>query len=176
MRGVIALAAAIALPHTLADGSPFPQRNVIIFLAFSVILVTLVLQGLTLPPLVRLLGLAGTPVRDEEEETARRKMAEAALAYLEVSRTQEENDFDALYDDITGHYQQRLNALGADEITANSSSLTNHMRMKALSRELLRVERQTAVRLRNEGQISDEVLRDLEHELDLREAGPPHAV
>ena len=58
MRGVIALAAAIALPQTLADGSPFPQRNLIIFLAFCVIFVTLVLQGLTLPWLVRVLGVA----------------------------------------------------------------------------------------------------------------------
>jgi monovalent cation/hydrogen antiporter len=60
MRGVIALAAAIALPQTLADGSPFPQRDLIVFLAFSVILVTLVLQGLTLPWVVRILGVADT--------------------------------------------------------------------------------------------------------------------
>src|SRR5882724_7299604 len=59
MRGVIALAAAISLPEALADGQPFPQRDMIIFLTFSVILVTLVLQGLTLPPLIRALGLAG---------------------------------------------------------------------------------------------------------------------
>jgi CPA1 family monovalent cation:H+ antiporter len=59
MRGVVALAAAISLPEVLADGSPFPQRNLILFLTFSVILVTLVLQGLTLPPLIRALGLAG---------------------------------------------------------------------------------------------------------------------
>ena len=58
MRGVIALAAAIALPQALADGSPFPQRNLIVFLAFCVILVTLVLQGLTLPWVVRILGVA----------------------------------------------------------------------------------------------------------------------
>ncbi len=59
MRGVVSLAAAIALPATLANGAPFTQRNLIIFLTFIVILVTLVLQGLTLPPLIRALGLAG---------------------------------------------------------------------------------------------------------------------
>ncbi len=85
MRGVIALAAAIALPQTLPDGSPFPQRNLIIFLAFCVILVTLVLQGLTLPWLVRLLGIADRPGRDVEEEAARREILETALAYLEES-------------------------------------------------------------------------------------------
>src|SRR6185437_15914084 len=68
MRGVIALAAAIALPQTLANGAPFPQRNLIIFLAFSVIFTTLVLQGLTLPVLVRLLGLAETRGPNKEEE------------------------------------------------------------------------------------------------------------
>src|SRR5262249_21705750 len=59
MRGVVSLAAAMALPQTLSNGSPFPQRNMILFLAFSAILVTLVLQGLTLPSLIRALGLAG---------------------------------------------------------------------------------------------------------------------
>src|SRR5437879_12241629 len=67
MRGVVALAAAISLPEKLADGSDFPHRNLIIFLTFSVILVTLVLQGLTLPPLIRLLGLAGLTGRSKEE-------------------------------------------------------------------------------------------------------------
>lgn len=64
MRGVLALAAAMSLPETIADGSPFPHRDLIIFLTFSVILVTLVVQGLTLPPLIRALGLAGTPGRN----------------------------------------------------------------------------------------------------------------
>ena len=79
MRGVVALAAALALPETLSDGSPFPQRNLIIFLTFCVILVTLVLQGLTLPPLIRKLGLAGQSMVAVEEHEARRVMVEAAL-------------------------------------------------------------------------------------------------
>src|SRR6266851_1396820 len=82
MRCVVALAAAIALPEALSDGSPFPQRNLIIFLTFSVILVTLVLQGLTLPPLIRALGLAGSKGYESEEEEARKAMVEAALAHL----------------------------------------------------------------------------------------------
>ncbi len=174
MRGVIALAAAISLPHTLADGSPFPQRNLIVFLAFSVILVTLVFQGLTLPTVVRFLKVGGAQGPNLEEEEARRKMLEAALDYLETSRAQDESQFAELYDDITGHYQQRLSALTKGDDDDRSPEVDR--RLVAVSRELLRVERQTAVRLRNEGQISDEVLRELEHELDLREAGPPHAV
>src|SRR6266403_347203 len=79
MRGVVALAAALALPESLPDGTPFPQRDLIIFLTFSVILVTLVLQGLTLPPLIRALGLAGATGHKSEEEAARSVMVEAAL-------------------------------------------------------------------------------------------------
>jgi monovalent cation/hydrogen antiporter len=176
MRGVISLAAAIALPHALANGNPFPQRNLIIFLAFSVIFVTLVLQGLTLPWLVRLLGLASAPGRNLEEEEARRQMLQAALGFLEKSRTEDKGGLDEIYDDITGHYQQRLTALEPIDGSAENANPELHDRLAAISRELLHVERQTAVHLRNQGRISDETLRELEHELDLREAGPPHAV
>lgn len=175
MRGVIALAAAMSLPHTLADGTPFPQRNLIIFLAFSVILVTLVLQGLTLPKFVRMLGLAETPGRNAEEEEARRQMLQAALAYLDDNRRHDGAEFADLYADITGHYQQRLEALDDSDGDGHQTN-GMHQRMTDISRELLRIERQTAVRLRNEGRINDETLRELEYELDLREAGPPHAV
>ena len=82
MRGVVALAAAISLPEYLNDGSPFPQRNLIIFLTFCVIFVTLVLQGLTLPPLIRWLGLGSTGDEDTGETQARRAMVQAAIAYL----------------------------------------------------------------------------------------------
>src|SRR5207253_10397297 len=99
MRGVIALAAAIALPQTLADGSPFPHRNLIIFLAFSVILVTLVGQGLTLPWLVRVLRVSDPAGPNLEEEAARREVLQAALAYLEESRKKNEAEFDAIYED-----------------------------------------------------------------------------
>src|SRR5215467_7357402 len=89
MRGVISLAAAIALPQTLENGTPFAQRNMIIFLAFSVILVTLVLQGLTLPPLIRALGLSGASAsHSTEQEEARRTILTAALQYLEEAREQ----------------------------------------------------------------------------------------
>src|ERR1700756_3044861 len=89
MRGVISLAAAIALPQTFADGTPFVQRNMIIFLPFSVILVTLVLQGLTLPPLIRALRLAGVESGSgAEEKEARRAILQAAVDHLEKSRSE----------------------------------------------------------------------------------------
>jgi CPA1 family monovalent cation:H+ antiporter len=101
MRGVVALAAAISLPETLADGSPFPQRNLILFLTFSVILVTLVLQGLTLPPLIRALGLAGAVGHHSEEEGARKAVIEAALARLEEARKKEGDEFSKISSSVT---------------------------------------------------------------------------
>jgi monovalent cation/hydrogen antiporter len=175
MRGVIALAAAIALPQTLADGSPFPQRNLIIFLAFSVILVTLVGQGLTLPWLVRVLRVSDPAGPNLEEEAARREVLQAALAYLEESRKINEAEFDAIYEDLAGHYRQRLAAVTGKDDTETGVSPKQQKHLSRLSRDLLRIERQTAVRLRNEGQINDETLRQLQYELDLREAGPTHA-
>ena len=169
MRGVVALAAAIALPEVLADGSPFPQRNLIIFLTFSVILVTLVGQGLTLPPLIRALGLAGSAGHEVEENEARRAMIEAALDHLLKARAKDRPEFAHVYDDIEQHYTERLATLTAKSGDGGSSNPAHYAQHKELKRELVRIERRTAVRLRNEGRINDEVLRRVEHELDLSE-------
>jgi CPA1 family monovalent cation:H+ antiporter len=175
MRGVISLAAAIALPQTLANGTPFVQRSMIIFLAFSVILVTLVLQGLTLPPLIRALGLAGAAVphvdgHPDEEKEARREILQSALAYLS-EKQQAEPEFAEVYADLAQHYRRRLVAYAEDPGDGEGTVARQfHNRHVDLSRELLRVERQTAVQLRNERRISDELLRELERELDLGEA------
>jgi CPA1 family monovalent cation:H+ antiporter len=107
-----ALAAAISLPEKLADGSDFPHRNLIIFLTFSVILVTLVLQGLTLPPLIRLLGLAGLTGRSKEEEDARRAMIEAALETLRAEQERDGQEFRGeVFNEIEERYRHRLAAL-----------------------------------------------------------------
>jgi monovalent cation/hydrogen antiporter len=170
MRGVVSLAAAIALPEILADGRAFPQRNLIIFMTFCVILVTLVLQGLTLPALIRALGLAGTGgANHEEEHEARRIITSAALAHLEEVRGQDLSDFAAVYDDIARRYTRRLASLGKETADGDGMSNQELQRYRAVLAELLRLERKTAVRLRNEGRINDEVLRKIEHELDLSE-------
>jgi len=171
MRGVISLAAAIALPQTLAGGVPFAQRNTIIFLAFCVILVTLVLQGLTLPPLIRALGLAGATQPNTEEREARRAVLQAALSRLEKDRTEQGDRFAEIYDDLAHHYRRRLATLAdASESPEAAQTPVLHRKFIDLSRQLLEVERQTAVQLRNQRRISDEVLRVLEREFDLGEA------
>jgi CPA1 family monovalent cation:H+ antiporter len=166
MRGVIALAAAMSLPATLADGSPFPQRNLILFLTFSVILVTLVLQGLTLPPLIRAMGLAGAPDSRCDEAEARRLVLQAALDSLKNQR-KNEPAFAGVYNDLEQHYRSRLASLPGAAEDAPGERPNQYSRFVEVSRRLLDTEREAALRLRNEGRISDEVLREIERELDL---------
>ena len=168
MRGVISLAAALALPATLADGGLFPQRNVIVFLTFCVIFVTLVLQGLTLPPLIRLLGLAGAAGPNCEEREARRIVTQAAISHLEAAKARDREESSGLYEHLAGHYHQRL--AGLEPGDGNQDAIAPHDRYVELSLETLRIERETAVRLRDEGRINDEVLRRIQRELDLNES------
>jgi monovalent cation/hydrogen antiporter len=167
MRGVVSLAAALALPAVLADGSPFPHRDFILCLTFFVILVTLVLQGLTLPPLVRLLGLAGGAGPNCEELEARRIVTEAAVTHLEDAKNRDTRQTADIYEDLVHHYRKRLAVLRIDPDPGENSDHEHYM---ALSLEALRIERETAIRLRNEGRINDTVLRRMERELDLAES------
>ena len=166
MRGVVSLAGALALPVTLMDGSSFPHRDAIVLFTFCVIFVTLVLQGLTLPPLIRFLGLAGAAGPNCEELEARRIVTQSAIDHLENSRESDEVRAEDVYDDLMHHYQHRLESLDQ----ANGTAALAHNHFTALSLETLGVERQTAIRLRNEGRINDTVLRRIERELDLNES------
>jgi monovalent cation/hydrogen antiporter len=177
MRGVVALAAAISLPEILNDGSPFPQRDVMIFLTFCVIFVTLVLQGLTLPPLIRFLGLAGVTEDNLEEQAARRAMIEAALAYLEHTREEDIADFAAVYDELIFFQRRRLNVIESNMSAEFGSRPEDYQRWKDLSRKVAALQRATILHLRNENKINDDVMRKLELELDLfdaRYAVPEH--
>ena len=169
MRGVLALAAAMSLPERLADGTPFPQRNLIIFLTFSVILVTLVLQGLTLPSVIRMLGLAGTSGPNCEAREARSIMTRTALQRLEQARAQDIPELEPVYNDLNQHYEDRLQRLTRKNNGGEESS-EHYARVFDLKLDLLRAERETALSLRAAGRISDETLRQIERELDLRES------
>ncbi len=170
MRGVIALAAALSLPDVLADGRPFAQKNLIVFLTFCVILVTLVLQGLTLPWVIRMLGLAGPTGPNCEEKEARRISARAALERLAEERSKDQPEWTPIYDDIEQHYRHRLSVLEGAGTEEDNLSAEQYDRAQELTLQLLRAEREAALRLRNQGRINDEVLRLMEHELDLRES------
>lgn len=170
MRGVLALAAAISLPEHVDGGAPFPHRNLIIFLTFCVIFVTLVLQGLSLPVLIRKLGLSGVSVAQEreEEDQARRQMIAAALEGIEEMRRSQSPDPTTL-DHLEHFYQRRLALLTEDEETAAEQPWNRDQvrAYDALAHRLRSIERTVALRLRSQNKIHDEILRDLERELDL---------
>jgi Na+/H+ antiporter len=169
MRGVLALAAAMSLPETVAGGSPFPHRDLIIFLTFCVILVTLVFQGLTLPTIIRILGLAETASPKREQEEARRLVLEKTLARLEEVRRNDPSAIAEVYDDVEQHYKHRLASVSAVTHEQDQIRAEHYFRSLDLSRTLLEVERNAALRLRDEGRITDETLRELEREQDLNE-------
>ena len=174
MRGVLALAAAISLPEQLNSGGAFPQRNLIIFLTFSVIFATLVLQGLSLPPLIRRFGLTGSTSAQEEEEKARREMISAALTSLQQMRDSSSTEQE-IFGQIELDYQRRW-ALLEEESDEAGESVNGALTRKQvrehnrIAQQLRDVERSVALKLRNENKIHDEVLRELERELDLLDA------
>jgi monovalent cation/hydrogen antiporter len=175
MRGVVALAAAISLPTTMANGMPFPQRDAILFLTFCVIFVTLVLQGLTLPALIRALGVREQRVGNCEESEARKIMVEAALSELQKSPEREFPELKGVYEDVEGHYQARLSA-AIDAVEGKSGGTGRVNLYEQVTRRYRVIERAAAIKLRDQDRISDEVLRELLRNLDLLDArGSPQA-
>ena len=124
MRGVLALAAAISLPTVLQDGSPFPQRNFIIFLTFCVIFATLVLQGLTLPAVIRKLGLSAGGDLNMEEQQARLLILNTVLEYLKDLRDKTKPEHAAIYEDMIRHYRTRATLIeaGGEELKPEQES------------------------------------------------------
>jgi Na+/H+ antiporter len=171
MRGVLALAAAISVPEVLGDGRPFEVRNLIVFLAFCVIFVTLVLQGLTLPVLIRGLGLAGATGMESEEREARRIVLKAAIRHLEEGRKIGGAEAEHLYDDLVHRYRHKLAVVGGDaEGSVEGVAEGTYLQMRSIAEETLQAERRTLIGLRDRGRISDDVLRTMERELDLAES------
>src|ERR1700761_3690017 len=166
MRGVLALAAAISLPRALDDGSPFPQRDVIIFLTFCVILVTLVVQGLTLPTLIRKLGLSEADPLETVEREARKRMLRGALDYLESLDSTARPD-EAVWLDVLHHYKERYAMVEGHPKDAEDPTPGQWTEMYDLNSRVRAAERATLVKMRYEDRISDHVLRKLERELDL---------
>src|SRR5271168_3488038 len=167
MRGVLSLAAAVSLPYALPDGRTFPQRSMIIYLAFCLIVATLVVQGLTLPWLIRKLGLS-EPIRmKDEEQEARRVLLREALVHLDRKRSKN-RDQSAMLGELIAGYQQRLDAMPAER--ERVEGLVDQARRSTAILEVLLAERVALIRLWDEGQIDDDVLRTLQRELDLEES------
>jgi CPA1 family monovalent cation:H+ antiporter len=170
MRGAVSLAAALALPLTTDAGDGFPDRNLIIFLTFGVIFSTLVLQGLTLGPLIRALDLDDGGVTEHEEAKARIRAAEAALERLDELaeedwvRADTAERMRGLYGFRQERFRSRYDPDGDGSVEEQSRSY------QRLRRELLDAERMAVQNLRQQGVIGDDVMRRVVRDLDLEDA------
>jgi len=170
IRGGISLAAALAIPPTLGNGSPFPQRAEIIIFTFAVILVTLIAQGLTLPKLLNRLHFATSSGPESAEIKARLALATTAVRYLQSLEEPDEAKGKAIahLSDIYGH--------SLETPIAESSGFANHSQTRFLgsvvSLELAIVKQQRArlIELRDRGEITDDILRRFQSILDLKES------
>jgi monovalent cation/hydrogen antiporter len=170
MRGAVSLAAALAIPLMTDAGRPFDNRDLIVFLAFSVILVTLVLQGLTLPALIRLLGVEDDGSANREEVKARIRAAEAAIARID-DLAGEDWVRDDTAERMRGLYNFRRSRFSARFDDGDDGSVEEQSQAyQRLRREALDAERNEVVRLRNEGVINDEVMYRVTRDLDLEDA------
>jgi Na+/H+ antiporter len=168
MRGSVALAAALAIPFETDAGASFPQRDLLIFLAFAVILVTLVGQGLTLGPLINRLGISDDGTEQEEEVHARVRIAEAALLRLEEVSGDGWAREDTLAR-VRGMYDYRRRRFSAQSDGDGTQYEERTDAYRRLMYELFDAQREELLALRNRGEISDEVRRRVERELDLEE-------
>jgi CPA1 family monovalent cation:H+ antiporter len=170
LRGAVSLAAALALPLTTDAGDPFPERQFVIYLAFCVILATLVVQGLTLPVLIRVLGLEDDGLAAKEETKARIHAAEAALGRLEELAGNDWVREDTL-ERMRGLYNFRRSRFAARFDGEDDGLIEERSQAyQRLRRELLDAERQAVVALRREGRINDEVMNRIQRDLDLEDA------
>jgi CPA1 family monovalent cation:H+ antiporter len=166
MRGIVTLAAAMALPMTTAAGTPFPFRAEIILISFSVILATLVLQGLSLPPVIRALRLEEGHELEHEELLAREHATTAALSRLDQLAGEEWPRTDQV-ERLRVQYGRRLERFAGPGAEDGEDTAEATEAFQRLRHETLTAERLALIELRNNGTISDEVLHRLEHELDV---------
>ncbi len=170
LRGAVSLAAALALPLTIDSGAAFPHRSYVIYLAFCVILATLVLQGLTLPAVIRVLRLEDDGLSDKEETKARIHAAEAALGRLEELAGEDWVREDTA-ERMRGAYRFRASRFAARFDDEDDGMIEERSQSyQRLRRELLEAERRAVVELRRQGRINDEVMNRVQRDLDLEDA------
>lgn len=158
MRGTVTLAGALSLPLAL------PGRDMVIFLAFSVILVTLVVQGFSLPVLIRWLGIQADDARRREEVAARMGAAQAAVAQVQAIQGSDPE----VVAGIVEEYEERIERLAAEDGHRHDAR-TRGEDERRLRLAAIEAERAEAIRLRNGGAINDEALRAIQHDIDLEE-------
>jgi CPA1 family monovalent cation:H+ antiporter len=167
MRGIVTLAAALALPLTTTTGEPLPFRAEIILVSFSVILSTLVLQGLSLAPLIRALRIRDDDRTMEAEEMHAREHA-AAMALTRLEELAEEPGSPGEHvGRLRDHYTRRREQFSNNGAVDPECAAETVEAFRRLRHETLSAERRALITLRDNGTISDDVLHRLEHELDI---------
>lgn len=163
MRGVVSLAAALAIPVTLSDGSVFPQRDLILFITFEVILLTLVVQGLTLPYFIRRIGLYNAPVSEAKEEEMRKRMKKGlhSHVYQFLKNKQDAQEIENVHvAKLLLHWEKKLEA--------NDEEGINEETRKILI-ELLESQRQFLDELNKDPHFDEEIIRQQLYQIDLEE-------
>jgi len=168
MRGVVSLAAALALPLTVDGGAPFPERDLVVFLTFSVILATLVGQGLTLPWLIRRLGVGDDGSAAHEELHAREAAVLAAMERLDQLATEWPGHLE-LIDHLRERHEHATEHLEHDHESGEVPQDQEAQEHATIQRAVIDAQRLAVIDLRDRGVISDEALRRVERELDLEE-------
>jgi CPA1 family monovalent cation:H+ antiporter len=169
MRGAVSLAAALAIPAQVAGGGPFPQRNLIIFTVFCVIVLGLLIQGSTLPLLVRAAGL-GRDENDDAVDEARARGAAAEAALERLEQMESEGDDQRATEHLRELYEARLGHARAPMDASGDGEREHVEAFQRLREELLRSERGALHELHARGEISEDALRTVERDLDLQEA------
>lgn len=168
MRGVVSLAAALAIPITLDNGELFPQRNLILFITFVVILVTLVIQGLSLSFIIRLLDIRSNEDSRDSELDVQIHLTRAVLSHIETNYSHEIETHDA-FRQLRERYQSLLDAQTRLREKNEDPASYAHKYRRALL-ELVEVRRQALLEMRKEDRFPDEILRQREREIDHEEA------
>ncbi|CAM04050.1 sodium/proton antiporter (CPA1 family) [Saccharopolyspora erythraea NRRL 2338] len=170
MRGSVSLAAALALPLAVAPGFPFAARDLIIFLVFAVIFATLVVQGLSLPGLIRLLRVTDEGAEERQELRARLEATETALAQIDELAAEEWTRDDSV-ERMRRAYEYRGRRLGARADQESEHDYEDRsLAYQQMVRVVLQAQRTTVVRLRDRGEISNEVMTRIIRDFDLEEA------
>jgi len=170
MRGAVSLAAALALPLTTHRGEPFPDRDLLIFLTFCVIFATLVVQGLSLGPLIRRLEVDDGGTGAQEELRARLEATRAALARIDELEAEDWTRDDTV-ERLRAAYAYRKRRLAARAGKIEDDGYEDRsLAYQQMVQAVLGAQREALVRLRNDGVISNEVMNRVVHEFDLEES------
>ncbi|MBS1600476.1 MAG: Na+/H+ antiporter [Bacteroidetes bacterium] len=171
MRGVVSLASALAVPTVLSNETQFPHRNLILFITFVVILFTLVLQGISLPWIIRLLRVTSIEDHSKQEQEMRLRMANATLDFLNKEYAEESDTIDA-FNRVKDRYQRMIDNINQKLAEEESDKPADDFlpKYRKMLLEVVTVRRQELTKMRHERRFDEELFRERELELDLEEA------